>query len=254
MRGAGTLNAREIPRIAAPLLLGAAVLLSFRLEKPAPPVELSGGEPPEPSAAEVRTGLARATGPGSPGYDRGVTGAPVTVVEFADFACPYCARFALASYPTLAQEFVATGQVRWKYVPFVLGIFANGEQATRAAECAGEQGQAAFGKMHDELYVEQDVWKAAPDPAAVFRSIARSAGLDGDRFASCLASDAPDRRIGASNALADQLGVRATPTFFVAGRRVQGALRAEDFRAVLLQALAAARATPRRPAAEPEAP
>ena len=243
------MNAREIPRIAAPLLLGAAVALSFRLEKPAPPVKLAGGEPPEPSAAETQSALARAVLPGSPGYDRGLTGAPVTVIEFADFACPYCARFALQSYPALAEEFVKPGRVRWKYVPFVLGIFSNSEWATRAAECAGEQGQAAFGRMHDYLYAEQDVWKAAPDPAAVFRATARTAGLDAGRFASCLASPAPDRRIGASNALADQLGVRATPTFFVAGRRVEGALPPKEFRAVLMQALTAARAAPRGPAA-----
>jgi len=242
-------NTREIPRMAAPLLLGAAIALSFRLEKPAPPVELSGGEPPEPSAAETQAALARAVLPGSPGYDRGLTVPPVTVIEFADFACPYCARFALQSYPALAEEFVKPGLVRWKYVPFVLGIFSNSQEATRAAECAGEQGQAAFGRMHDYLYAEQEVWKAAPDPAAVFRATARSTGLDAGRFASCLASAAPDRRIGASNALADQLGVRATPTFFVAGRRVEGALPPDEFRAVLLQALSAARGAPLGPAA-----
>ena len=250
------MNVREMPRIAAPLLLGAAIVLSFRLEKPAPPVELPGGATPEPSTAQTQAALARAVLPGSPGYDRGLTGPPVTVIEFADFACPYCARFALQSYPALAEEFVKPGLVRWKYVPFVLGIFSNSQQATRAAECAGEQGPAAFGRMHDYLYVEQDVWKAAPDPAAVFRATARSAGLDAGRFASCLASDAPDRRIGASNALADQLGVRATPTFFVAGRRVKGAPRPDEFRAVLMQALTAARTALGRPSAgaQPKAP
>ncbi len=231
------MNTAEIPRIAAPLLIAAAILVSFRLEKPAPPVELQGGEPSAPSAAEQRTAYERALAPGSPGYDRGSTRAAVTVLEFADFGCPYCARFASETYPALADEFVKTGIVRWKFVPFVLGIFANGGDAARAAECAADQGRAAFGRMHDRLFEQEDAWKGTPDPASVFRSLAGASGLDVAQFASCYASDEPDRRIRASNALADQLAVRATPTFFVDGERVEGALPVPQFRAVLLDAV-----------------
>jgi protein-disulfide isomerase len=231
------MNTGAIPRIAAPVALAAAILLSFRLEERPRPVELPGGEPPAPSATAVRSAFARALEAGAPGYDRGVKHAPVTVLEFADFGCPYCARFAAQTYPRLAVEFVQSGRVRWKYVPFVIGMFPNGGDAARAAECAADQGSAAFSRMHDLLFARQDEWQRAGDPAGAFRSLAGTVGLDVARFASCYASDAPERRIHASNELADAMGVRATPTFFVDGRRVEGALPAAQFRAVLLDAL-----------------
>src|SRR5690606_24185800 len=81
------------------------------------------------------------------GWVTGLDDAPVTVIEFSDFGCPFCAQFALDTYPTLHTEFVLAGQVRWIYVPFVIGRFPNGEGAALAGECAGEQGR--FWQMHD---------------------------------------------------------------------------------------------------------
>jgi len=235
------IRTNAVPRIAAALILAAAILLSFRLERAPRPIELQPGATPAPSADSTRAVLERALAPGAPGYDRGVARANVTVLEFADFGCPYCARFATRTYPPLAAEFVRTGVVRWRYVPFALGIFTNGDEAARAAECAGAQGRVAFGRMDDRLFVGQDVWKRAADPAGLFRSMAAGAGLDPARFTSCYAGDSAAQRVAAANALADQLGVRATPTFFINGRRVEGALPLEQFRAVLAEALRPAR-------------
>ncbi len=231
------MNLREVPRIAAPLLIAAAIVVSFGLEKPAPPVELQSGPPPAPSAEEIRTAYEQALAPGAPGFDRGAVRAPVTVVEFSDFGCPYCARFAAETYPALAAEFVATGRVRWRYVPFALGIFANDDEAARAGECAGDQGQAAFGRMHDRLFTAQEEWKGSADAGTAFRVLAAGARLDVARFTACYASDAPSRRVHASDALADRMAVHSTPTFFVNGRRIEGALPVEEFRTVLLEAL-----------------
>jgi protein-disulfide isomerase len=236
------MSTSEIPRIAAPLALAAALLLSFRLEKPTPPIQLQAGEPAPPPAAQVLGGFERALAPGAPGYDRGASSAPVTVLEFADFGCQYCARFAAQTYPDLAAAFVRTGRVRWKDVPFVMGMFPNGTAAARAAECAGQQGAAAFGRMHDRLFARQDEWTRAADPDGLFQAYAGALGLDTARFASCYASQEPDRRLRAANDLADQMGVSATPTFFINGRRVEGALPEDQFRAVLDDAL---RSTPR---------
>ena len=227
----------DIPRIAAPLLLSAAFVLSAPPRPASPPVELAPGTAPEPAAAEVRAGLAQALAPGAPGYDRGVAHAPVTVIEFLDFGCRYCAQFAAATYPPIAAELVSTGAVRWRVVPFVLGMFHNGDAAARAADCAGRQGTAAFGRMHDRLFARQDEWTAAGDPDGLFESYAQASGLNLNRFASCYAGVETAQRIAAANALADRLGVRATPTFFVAGERVEGALPVAQFRALLLDAL-----------------
>jgi protein-disulfide isomerase len=231
------MNKNDVPRVAAPLIVAAAILLSFQLERAPRPIALQPVDPPPPSADSTRAGLERALAPGAPGFDRGAARSPVTVLEFADFGCPYCAKFATETYPPLAAEFVKTGLVRWRYVPFVLGIFTNGDEAARAAECAGEQGQAAFARMHDRLFAAQDEWKEAADPEGLFRSFASGAGLNAARFASCYAGDSVGQRVAAANALADQLGVRATPTFFINGERVEGSLPLDQFRAVLMDAL-----------------
>jgi protein-disulfide isomerase len=231
------LSVNEVPRIAAPLLLAAAIVLSAPHRAATPPIELPAGEAPLPSLAETLDVIAGASGPGAPGYDRGATRAAVTVLEFADFGCRYCARFAAETYPALADEFVKTGKVRWRYVPFVLGMFGNDEEAALAGTCAAEQGAAAFGRMHDRLFGTQGEWAGAGAPAAAFASLARAAGLDTARFASCYGSAAAAARVREANALAERLAVRSTPTFFVAGNRVEGALPVEQFRAVILDAL-----------------
>ena len=233
------MNVHEIPRIVAPMALAGAILLSGRPQGrgAAAPVELEPGDLPLPSAQETRTAFEAALTPGAPGHDRGATRAAVTVLEFADFGCRYCASFATESYPQLATEFIQTGKVRWRYVPFVLGMFPNGEQAARAAECAAEQGTAGFGRMHDRLYAGRPEWENRMEPDALFRSYAAAAGLNPARFASCYASDRPAERLRKSNALADRLAVRSTPTFFINGYRIEGALPAGQFRAVLLDAL-----------------
>lgn len=231
-----------LARLATPLLLGAAILFVPR-HRPAPaPIALQGGEAPVPSDAVTYAAFQQALLPGAPGYDRGAVRARVTVLEFADFGCAYCARFAVETYPALAAEFVKPGLVRWRYVPFVLGMFPNGTEAAQAAECAADQGRDAFAKMHDRLYGLQDEWKGSGDAGGAFRQFARASGLDESRFAACYAGEAASRRIRASNELADRMAVRATPTFVINGRRVEGALPVEEFRAVLLDAL---RQTPR---------
>ena len=75
------------------------------------------------------------------------------------------------------------------------------------------------------------------DAAGAFASLARAAGLDGARFASCYVSEATAARVNAANGLAERMAVRSTPTFFVNGNRVEGALPVEQFRTLLLDAL-----------------
>ena len=217
--------------------MAAAILLSFRLETPLPPVALEAGEAPAPPAEQVRAALEQVLAPGAPGFDRGAERAPVTVVEFADFGCQYCALFATAADPQIATEFVATGKVRWRYVPFVLGMFPNGGEAARAGICAGEQGPAAFGRMHDRLYGQRTSWLAARDPAGTFGALAAASGLDAARFAACYAGEEAQARLRAANQLADRMGVSGTPTFFVNGERISGALPPEQFRVMLADAL-----------------
>ncbi|HEX5831426.1 MAG TPA: thioredoxin domain-containing protein [Gemmatimonadaceae bacterium] len=156
------------------------------------------------------------------GYDRGDPNAPIVIVEFSDFGCPYCAQHALRTLPSLEREFIATGKVFYKHVPFVMGMFPNGDRAARAAECAGEQGR--FWPMHDSVYVHQKDWKRGREPDEVLAALARAVAPDADQWAACYAADRQAARTRAAGEGAARLGVRATPTMFVNGQLVQGAL------------------------------
>ena len=183
-----------------------------------------GGDPREPAIADT-IDLRKI------GYSRGAENAPVTVYEFSDFGCPFCGMFARGTYPELHTEFVETGKVRWTYVPFVMGMFPNGAESARAAECAAEQER--FWEMHDLLYEKQNEWKASRSPERLYNGYAREPGLDAERFASCYREDRGAARTAINNRAADALRVRATPSFFINGRLVEGALPAEQFRQLL---------------------
>jgi protein-disulfide isomerase len=192
---------------------------------------------PAPSGAPSLLKRPAGIDPASLGYDVGDAHAPVRVVEMSDFGCGYCRKFHLETWPVLEKEFVATGKVHWKFVPFVTGMFAHSGAATTAAECALAQGPEAFDAMQARLWQDQAVWKKAPDAAAVVRGWAREAGLDLVRYDRCVSTGEPSERISASGELAHQLGVRGTPTFFILGYPpLPGALPTNTFRQLLTEA------------------
>ncbi|MGQ0814990.1 MAG: DsbA family protein [Gemmatimonadota bacterium] len=164
------------------------------------------------------------------GYDRGNPNAAVTVVEFGDFGCTACGHFARESFQRVEDEFIKSGIVFWKYVPFVAGL-PNGAAAARAAECAAEQG--TFWAMHDRLYADQSRWLRERDPKGAFASYAREIGVDVAQYESCYRENRGKARTRRNNSVARELRVRATPTFFINGRAVQGVLPFETFRTLL---------------------
>jgi protein-disulfide isomerase len=165
------------------------------------------------------------------GYDKGDPKAPITVVNFSDFGCPYCAQFSLQTYPALEREYVSTGKVYFKYVPFVMGMFPNGDKAARASECAGDQGR--FWQMHDRIYEAQRTWKQTRDPWPGLTGLAEAEGLDMKEFNRCVADHRTEPRTRRASRAAEDLGVRATPSFAINGRAVEGALPLEEFRRIL---------------------
>lgn len=169
------------------------------------------------------------------GYSRGDAAAPVTVVEFGDFGCSACRQFALEGYPRIHEEFVSTGKVRWVYVPFLLGVFPNAPEAARAAECAAEQD--SFWPMHDLLFTRQKEWMRPRKPFSLLQGYASALGLDRDRFTSCYREDRGRPRTRTNTRAARRSRVRATPTFFVDGKRFEGAPPPAMFRQLLLHAV-----------------
>jgi protein-disulfide isomerase len=168
------------------------------------------------------------------GFDRGNPEAPIKVVEFGDFGCPACAEFAHVVLPSLDAEFIQTGRVHWKFVPFVLGAFRNSKAAITLAVCAA--GQNAFWDMHDLLYRDQSRWSTARNPQPIFRELALAVGIDSVAFEHCYEDRGAAERIREYNRLAKRFSVNATPTLFVGARRIRGALPLDLFRRVLLEA------------------
>ena len=186
------------------------------------------------------------------GYDAGAPDAPVVVVELSDFGCPYCAQFATRTAPALQREFVDSGRVRWKHVPFLAGEFRHGERAAAAAECAGAQGR--FWEAKQAIFAAQRAWSTAADPDAVLARVVGATGLDERRFAECYARREGRGRTAHATAAARRLGVRATPTFLVDGRRLEGAVPLAVFRGGLRSLLERVDSAGRAAGAPPRSP
>ena len=144
---------------------------------------------------------------------RGPLEAPVTVVEYGDFECPYCGQ----AEPTVRELLAERGDVRyvWRHLP-LRDVHPRAEIAARASEAAAVQG--AFWPLHDRLLDHQDELR----PADLERHAA-DLGLDVERFRSDLHSPLLAERVAADLDSADRSGVSGTPTFFVNGRRHYGA-------------------------------
>jgi Na+/H+ antiporter NhaA len=154
---------------------------------------------------------------------RGPVDAPVTMVEYGDFECPYCGR-AEPVVRELLQEF---GDVRyvWRHLP-LSDVHPNARLAAEAAEAAANQG--AFWEMHDLLFQHQDA--LGPEDLVGY---AGQLGLDTDRFADDLRKHAGSARVADDIDSADLSGVSGTPTFFINGMRHYGAYDIEALSAAV---------------------
>ena len=175
------------------------------------------------------------------GHDEGNEAtAAFGVIEFADFGCIHCYDFHQDSYAALHAEFIASGDLLWKYVPVTLAGFPNSELAAISAVCAADLG--GFTEMRDHLYETQPEWIVSDRGMALFVEYAESVGLNTDQFQACLLEPRAMARLEANNAMARQAGVRGTPTFLIAGSPVQGAPPLENFQGALREMIAEARA------------
>ena len=164
------------------------------------------------------------------GFDVGAASAPVAIVEFGDFGCSACAHFANETYALFSREFILSGRVKFKYVPFVMGSFPNSGDATKAALCAADQ--FSYWPMHARLYENRD-WLRLRDPKQKFEEFAAALDLDMAKFRDCYASDATKERIDTANRVARDLRIRGTPTFFINGREALGSITIEAWRRLL---------------------
>lgn len=162
---------------------------------------------------------------------RGDANAPVTIVEFSDFHCPYCRTV----QPTLLQVLDRyKGKVRLIYKDLPLdSLHPNARRVSEAARCAGDQGK--FWEFHDAAYAGMVGTDVSPD---AMKKLATAAALDLAAFEQCLASDKHEAGIQSDLAQAQRLGLSGTPAFFVNGRLLTGAQPLEGFAKVIDEELA----------------
>lgn len=184
--------------------------------------------------------------PGSPasgaarGYLLGDSSAPVRIVEFADFECPSCARFATITEPDVRTRIIEPGLANLTYFDLPLPQHLNSQAASNAAACADDQGK--FWAMHDQIYARQHEWStyATKNPKGPLREAARAAGLDVSAWVDCFDARRHQGRIDANAAEAGRRGVGSTPTFFIGGKMYTGAMTYDDMKAAVDSARAAA--------------
>lgn len=174
----------------------------------------------------------------SNGYVIGSSSAPLEVIEFGDFECPSCARFATLTEPDVRSRLIDKGIIRLRYIDFPLSMHRNTWPASRAAACADEQGK--FWQMHDSLFQTQDQWngEATSNPNPFFKKLAGEIGLNQQQFDQCVDSKKTQAKIQAHEQLAIDKHIQATPSFIIGGKLVEGPQPYDVFKALVDSALA----------------
>jgi protein-disulfide isomerase len=166
----------------------------------------------QPAAAQQTAKVSAA------GFSLGREDAPLTLVEFADYQCPFCRQFHTAVYDRLKKEYIDSGKLRFMSRDLPLDIHNNALTAAIAGRCAAEQNQ--FWPMREVLISHADNL----DPKAI-ESYARQIGLNLDQFRPCVASEKYLPSIRADIAEANAVGITGTPTFVLgkaSGGRIEG--------------------------------
>ena len=158
----------------------------------------------------------------------GPENATVTVIEFSDFECPFCGKAA----PTVKQVKEQYGdRIRFVYKHFPLPSHSTAPKAAEAAECAGDQGK--FWEMHDKMFANQK----ALFPNSL-KGYAKDIGLNTTAFNNCLDSGIMASRVQSDQQEGNTFGVKATPTFFINNRKIEGAQPLSAFQSAIESELA----------------
>jgi protein-disulfide isomerase len=151
--------------------------------------------------------------------------APITIVEYASLTCPHCAHFDKDVLPKLKEKWIDSGKAK-----LILRDFPLDEPAMRAAMVARCAPPDRFYPLVDTLFADQEKWAAAKDYRAALERLAKLGGVSDKDFKTCIADKKLEDQVAQSRLTAAQdLGVDATPTFFVNGKKYDGAPTLEAF-------------------------
>jgi predicted DsbA family dithiol-disulfide isomerase len=157
------------------------------------------------------------------GESRGPNNAPITIVEFSDFQCPYCSR----AEETVKKVMDAyKGKIRLFYRDYPLPFHAQAQKASEAALCAADQNK--YWEMHEKLFANQ---QALTVPQ--LKEHAKGLGLDQGKFDKCLDGGEKAKLVENSKKAGEEAGVNGTPHFFINGRPLSGAQPFEEFKKVI---------------------
>jgi len=165
--------------------------------------------------------------------------AKISIIEFSDFQCPFCARFHIQTLPLIFEEYIDQGKVKLVFRDFpIQNIHPNALPAAVAAECANEQGK--FREMHDKLFDNQNQWnkQQTADAILMFNQYAEEMKLDQEIFDSCLSNGKYIDEIKKDLKDGQDYGVSGTPRFFIGNDKIgyvelKGAQPFDSFKKVI---------------------
>lgn len=163
----------------------------------------------------------------------GDAAAPVTIVEVSDYGCGHCKNFNVDTAPTLKQQYVDSGVVRWITMPYALGGQSGYPTApsANAALCVAEQGTDAFEQFHKALFELQGT--AAFNTPAGFIAVANDLGLDSEALSACVDDGRYNNTVQRNIQIATSAGINSTPSFFINGELVNGNIPLANFQQII---------------------
>jgi len=162
-----------------------------------------------------------------PDIVEGSDDAPVTIVEYASLTCGHCANFHVATYPALKEKYIDTGKARFIMREYPLDPRA--EAGFMLARCA----EGKYYPMVDVLFKQQNNWAPVQDARTALLNIAKLAGFSQESFEACLTNQTLLDEVRGVRAHGSDLGVTATPTFFINGKKYPGAMSIEQMSAII---------------------
>ncbi len=162
--------------------------------------------------------------------------ATVTVIEFTDYQCPFCARHFTDTFGKIKSNYVDTGKVKYVVRDYPLSFHPNAHIGAEAAECAGEQDK--YFDMHEKLFSNQDTWSGMADAVPTLKQYAKDLGLNTSKFNSCLDNHDMAKEVDADLAAGSAAGISGTPGFWIVSddgqsKSISGAYPYETFQAAI---------------------
>lgn len=160
---------------------------------------------------------------------KGEEGAPITIVEFSEYQCPFCGKYVDEAYSQIWEEY--GDKLYYIFRDYPLAMHPHAQKLAEVARCAGDQGQ--YWEMHDLIFEEREEWSQKEDIETNINGFVSQLGLDKEEFDSCLSSGKYSQAVKDDLQLGTEIGVRGTPTFFINGQKLVGAQPFASFKAII---------------------